>query len=1042
VFEESSVMQAGLAAAVEQAADGIVITGIDGKIRYVNPAFTAMTGYSSHEAVGQYPSLVKSGRVPREVYQDLWKTIRSRRIWRGELINRRKDGTLYHEEMRITPILDASGEISSYIAIKRDMTERRAAEEARAFLAAIVESSDDAIISYTPAGIILTWNRGAEAVFGHAAGDMIGQPVSLLLAPERLPLLQDFTERILQGNAIPQYESAYLHRDGRKILVSITGSPIRNSAGVVAAVSIIVRDCTERKQAEQALKSSEEKFRQLAENTREVIWMVPHTPNETPYISPAYEHVWERTCESVYQDPMSWVDAIHPDDVDRASSMLARQMEGEPVSSEYRILTPGGKEKWIRDHAFPIRDEAGQLIRVVGIAEEITERKRYEQELIHAREQADAASQAKSSFLANMSHEIRTPMNGILGMAGLLLDGNLDSRQRKRAETLRDSAEALLNILNQILDFSRLEARRLKLEQIPFDLRTLVEGVADLMAVKSQEKGVDLLVFIEPDVPTRLLGDASRLRQVLVNLAGNAVKFTSTGEVSIRLKRDTTGPREGIRCEVRDTGIGIPESKRNLLFHPFSQVDASTSRRYGGTGLGLSIVRMLVDTMGGRIGVESVEGEGSCFWFTVCLEQQSGVERPRHLSLAGWRILVVDDNRASRSLIMELLALWKASASEAPDVQTALELMRSGDGPPFDAVLLDLEMPGTDGDRLAQLIREDPKLAGTACVLLTPLRLAADAERWRRLGFAAHVAKPVKQGELGACLASILGYGPAAALPRATPNQSATSREQRQQLRLLVVEDNQVNQQVALGILENLGYRADVVSDGRSALRILAEKDYDLILMDCQMPEMDGYEATRQIRQPGTTVRNPVIPIIATTAHAMAGDREKCLEAGMNDYVTKPLRRKEVEQAIEQWTASRPNTLDRGEVSPPQSTPEQAVTIFDADDFVERLSGNEEMAQRIVRGFVDDIPRQIGLLAQAVSDLDAGAVRLTAHSIKGAAGNVGGVEMEQNAKKLEQTGRAGDLAAAAAQLPELKASFERAKPAMERFCNQDPDTSM
>ena len=1405
------IERAGLVAAVAQAADSVVITDTGGRIRYVNPAFTKMTGYTSEEAIGQNPRFLKSGSHSVEFYKELWDTIASGRVWNGELINRRKDGTLYTEEMQITPVQGPNGKIVSYIAIKRDVTARRAGEEAQRFLSAVVESSEDAIMAQTPAGIILAWNRGAEAIFGYSAGEAIGKHVSMLVPPDRMPGLARITERVLQGRVVSQYEGVCLRKDGRGFPASVTVCPMKNSAGEVVAASSVLRDVTERKEAwqtrallasivessddaiyaakldgtivswnrsaevlfgypgreiigksvailapdgrreelfrslavvrmgcaispfetvrqakdgraidvsisispvrnpagevvgaaaiahditerlrakrklrenderfrevfqnapcgmyvsgpdkrilqvnaalcrmlgyseqellaktwpelthpddlapalmrkeqlwnnqvgfvegerryihrganvvltrvrislvrdsgnrplysvchvediterrraaealreseerfrimadgcpavmwvtdaegnsqfinrahrefrgipdeqtegsgwqllfhpddtqeyvaafqravrehtpfradarlwrsdgewrwvathaaprfsqsgeflghvglclditerkqtEQALRSSEEKFRQLADNIREVFWVMSPQA-EILYVSPAYEQIWGRTSDSLCRSFLSWAESVHPDDRERVHAMFERQLLGEAVDSEYRLRTPEGQEKWICDRAFPVFDQAGQLIRVVGITEDITERKRYESELILAREAADAASQAKSSFLANISHEIRTPMNGVLGMAGLLLEGDLNPRQRKRVETLRDSAESLLGILNDVLDFSRMEANKLKLEKTPFDLRGVVEGVADLMAVKSQEKGVELLCFIEPDVPTALVGDAGRLRQVLINLAGNAVKFTAAGEVSIRVKMETAGDRGEIRFEVSDTGIGIPAGRRDRLFRAFSQVDASTSRLYGGTGLGLSIVKMLVEMMGGKTGFESVEGEGSCFWFTALLDPDPAVERPRALSLAGRRILVVDDNRASRSLTMELLAFWKATGAEAGDRRAAMDLLKGADGGPFDAVLVDMELPGMDAQRLATLIRGDPELAGTVLVLLQPQTLAANAERCHRMGFDGYASKPLKQGELGACLASLLGYGPPPARSGAQPNPPPGSRAQHAQIRLLVVEDNKVNQEVALGIIENLGYRADVVENGYSALRALAEQDYDLVLMDCQLPEMDGYEASRLIRRPGTAVRNHNIPIIAATANAMAGDREMCLAAGMNGYTAKPLRPDALDQLIREWTGGMTAAADRASAASSGPTSDAAAAAFHGEDLVARLMGNEELAQRIVRGFVDDMPGQIARLAQAVRDLDGNAVRLAAHSIKGAAANVGGQEVREAAWKLEQEGRAGDLRAAVAALPELTASFERVRPAMERFGRQD-----
>ena len=1148
-----------LATAMDQIAEGVMITDARCRIQYVNRSFTSMTGYAAEEVIGKNPRVLKSGRHDAAFYKHMWETIRAGEVWHGELINRRKDGSEYTEEMSITPLRNSAGATTNYIAVKQDVTARRVAENAQRFLAAIVKSSPDAIFSHSPEGIIASWNRGAERMFGYTDQEIFGKPVATLMPAEMSDLFSASMARLREGDAIAPFESVGMAKDGRRIDVSLSLSPVHNAGGQLAAVAVIVHDITARKRAEEALRKSEEQFRTAFEHAPVGMGLVADDGHFLLANAVLCRIVGYSEQELLAKQ---WQQLTHPDDLERSEQMWNRLRQGldssatyekryidkqgndipvrvqisivksecdgpgvfvahiEDIAKEalqasaerYRLLfarnlagvlrttvagrvldcnpaaalilgcdspaevvgrsfldfhysAPGREQlvstlkqqKVLSNSEWKLRRRDGLPVWILasfslveeedhaGVLEttfvDITDRKRAEEQLREAKEIAEQANRAKSSFLANMSHEIRTPMNGILGMAGLLLDGNLEPRQRRRAQTVRDSAEGLLDILNDLLDFSKMEAQKLKLEEAVFDLRGLVEGVADLMAVKAQEKGVELLCFIEPDVPTQLVGDASRLRQVLVNLTGNAAKFTIAGEVSIRVKLVSAGDPREIRFEVRDTGIGIPENKRSLLFQPFSQVDTSTSRRYGGTGLGLSIVRMLVEMMGGKVGLDSEVGKGSCFWFTIALEQQPTSSRPRALSLEGRRILVVDDNAASRSLIMELLAFWKTSAVEAGDADAALDRLKEADRAPFDAVLVDLEMPGTDGERLGSLIRQRPELAATPLVLLTPQRLAADAERWQRLGFAGHVSKPVKQGELGTCLASIVGYGPAPVRPGARPKVSRTSREQRAHLQLLVVEDNKVNQEVALGILENLGYRADVAADGRSALRALAQKDYDLVLMDCQLPEMDGYEAARRIRQPDTSVRDHNVAIIATTAHALAGDREKCLAAGMNGYISKPLRPEALEQAIEEWTGGKPALVDRAAGPTPNSQPGTALAVFDREGFVDRLMGNEDLAQRIIRGFVEDMPRQIALLAQAVNNRDADAVRLVAHSIKGAAANVGGLEVREIAWKLEQTGRAGDLAAAAATLPELSARFESLRPIMEKFGHEDRNTS-
>ncbi|MBS1825938.1 MAG: response regulator [Acidobacteria bacterium] len=656
---------------------------------------------------------------------------------------------------------------------------------------------------------------------------------------------------------------------------------------------------------------------------------------------------------------------------------------------------------------------------------------RQSQQIAAQVEHAEAASRLKSQFVANMSHEIRTPMNGILGMAQVLLRSELTERQRKQTQTMCDSAEALLTILDDILDFSKIEARKLDLEIVDFNLRDVVEGVADLMAVKAHQKGLELISFIEPDVPTALRGDPVRLRQILGNLSGNAIKFTTTGEVSIRVKRAPQTPNL-IHFEIIDSGIGIPQSKRDLLFQPFSQLDASTTRRFGGTGLGLSIVRTLVEMMHGEVGVDSEEGKGSRFWFTAVLEQQPQVRRPNPLCLKQRRVLVVESNARSRGLLMELLAFWKADAVAATDAATALALLEDPAVPPFEVILIDLDLNGMRGDRLAASIQRLPHCAGIPMAVLATIETSDASLNWQALGFSWRLTKPIKQGELGNCLASLLGYGPP---PSAAPVRSEPEkdREGRARLRLLLVEDSPVNQEVAIGILDILGFRADVAADAPSALRLLAEKPYDMILMDCQLPGMDGYQLTGHIRSASSNVLDHGVPIIAVTAHAMAGSREKCIEAGMNGFVTKPLRPAALESEIERLSTGRP--------LPPAPEPatlaDPKPPAFDSEGLLDRLMGNEVLARRVVSRFLSDVPQQLAALSAALDQADPQAARLAAHTIKGAAANVGGEDMRELASRMEQSNASGDLTAALGMLPSLEHRFEHLKPELERFLASD-----
>lgn len=1077
-----------LSRALEASPVSVLITDFRGVIEYVNPKFSSISGYGANEAVGKTPSLLKSGKTPPEVYRDLWHTITQGQEWHGELINRKKAGQLYWDSAYISPIRDRRGNITHYVSVQEDITERKRlaeqVEHAKRRLQEIADSIPGAVYQFRT-------EPGGRYHF-----TFMGDGVEDLLGVSRQSTLEDF-EHAFEG--LPRRDRANLmgglrtaesrrepweqnfrvvHAEQQTRWIHGVAVPRAEGDGLLWNGYWV--DVSERKR-------SEERFKSLLNSTPDPMLIVDDKARIT-YVNAHAVCAFGYQREELLGQPVevlvperlrgghpalrnAYLERPEPRGISGGRGLLARRRDGTEFPVDLSLN--------------PIRI-AGEGLQVVASVRDISDHLKMQDDLAEAKEVAEAATRAKGEFLANMSHEIRTPMNAIMGLSHLALGTELDRRQRDYLTKIDASARSLLGIINDILDFSKIEAGRLDIESIDFDLDEVLDNVAGMIAIKAGEKGIEFLIDLPPDLPTRLRGDPLRLGQVLINLCNNAVKFTDDGQITVTLT--LSGETEDgllLRFEVRDTGIGMNAEQRGRLFKSFSQADTSTSRKYGGTGLGLTISKRLVEMMGGEIGVESVPGEGSIFHFTARFLGASGSGRDRPgadvAALMGIRALVVDDNPTSRQIICRYLQTFGMEPEQAASGEEALKDLERGGEPPCRLVFMDWKMPGMSGLEASRRIRESAEITPKpAIIMISAYGREEFMQQARDLQLEGYLVKPVNASVLLDATLQALGHR----VESTGEDDRSRDPDVASRLRgasLLLVEDNLINQQVAREILEKAGFRVTLAGDGRQALDRLNEQQFDGVLMDMHMPDMDGLEATRRLR---ADPRFADLPVLAMTAAALPEEKERCLAAGMNDHIAKPIDIKALFDTLDRYirvgtdqsppaggatsdhapglsgdtggepTDPQPAEGDRPDAPtsggrpresklPDSDTVGLAVEGIDIGLGLGHVAGNAGLYRRLLVQFRDGQKDFRQRFEEALEDAgDPQAATRLVHTLKGVAATLGAERIHAVAAELESACRADADAAARdnllEQLIEALAPTLRSLDALEETSHPEP----
>lgn len=833
-------------------------------------------------------------------------------------------------------------------------------------------------------------------------------------------------KQILSGNEEVTVESQKTEKSGKEDYFIITARAFRDEHGELLGIVESFQDITERIHMERKLLESETRFRQLAENIGEIFWMTSVDGQEMIYVSPAYEEIWGRSCESLYQNPMSRIENIHPESRDDFVDTLHRSPENGGFDVTYRIIRSDKTERWIRDRGFPVLNENNTIYRIAGIAEDITALQNIQNELRHAKESAEKANRAKSVFLANMSHEIRTPLNVIIGMNELLKESELSAEQKQYLKILALNSETLLYTINDIIDLSKVDAGRVELEQVELNLCDLLEDTAEMLAFKAHEKGLELHTVLAPEIPLKLTGDQTRLRQILVNLIGNAIKFTAQGEIIMKCMLSKPVLPEDNEVEllfsVLDTGIGVPADKLEAIFERFSQADTSTTREFGGTGLGLTISKMLCELMGGEMWVESDAEQGSTFSFTCKLAKSPGAMQninEQYTPLHNVKIIIVDGNNTRGKILQEILQGWQVTVDVAADSTAAMDYAKKAvqQNEPYNYALLNCQLPGKDGFQLAKYFQKTYGEKTVTGLMLTADERRKKPERYLNSGIKVCLIKPVKRADLYAFLSKVTVES-----KTITPVDANTVHElllpdmnRLEPMTILLAEDFVHNCLVVQQYLKNTHFKLDIAENGAQAVEKFKIGAYDLILMDIEMPIKDGYTATREIRLFERESGRSPTPIIALSAYALKKEMDRSIEAGCNEHLTKPLKKAVLLQALVKYGKALPESNKKDD---------DTAGLNSESDVLANNSQKEEV--RLDKDFAELIPKfleyiegSIDQMREELTQQDYTSIRKNSHRIKGAGGGYGLDKVSDLALALETAAKEKNQAAISLQLEKL-----------------------